>query len=347
MRPRRSPEMTPLRWILMGSVLTLLLGGAGTAPPLSTAQTAGVQFQDVTDQVGLNTEAMKWGDIAVGDYDSSGWDSVYLGHHGICNTAVGQPCTIGGVDGSQTWPKGGQLFHNNQNGTFSEATALLPDVTDTTQHRHIALWCDVEGTGYEDLILGTGFRSDLTDVTGVNDLWLHNTGAGFTDIAAQLGTTDLLSKVGAMTCGRLVSPTGPDVVLANWDPSPPLGEQPLHHLWVNFGTTFQEQGAQRGLTVTSNYYSHAVPYGLACADFRRQGAMDCLVSGINDSVWFLNRRDGTFDVTGGRYRTDIAELSPYNHDAYFADFTEHGLLVVAVADAQVNAVRILCNDGTT
>src|SRR5207253_7179601 len=88
---------------------------AQTLPPKSPPPpppSGNVQFQDVTDQVGMNTQALKWGDIAVGDYDNSGWDGVYLGHHGICNTAVGQPCTIGGVDGSQTWPKGGQLFHN-------------------------------------------------------------------------------------------------------------------------------------------------------------------------------------------------------------------------------------------
>ncbi|HKV45509.1 MAG TPA: CRTAC1 family protein [bacterium] len=344
----------PLRYLL--GLAGLLVGAAWIIPPASqsapsSSPAGSVSFQDVTVKVGLTTKGQpiigeQWGDIAVADYDNSGWDSVYIGHHGSCNFNVGQPCTLGGNEGSLTWPRGGQLFHN-AHGTFTETTSLLPPVTDTTQHRHIALWCDVEHTGFEDLIIGTGFRTDTRDVTGVNDLWLHNDGKSFTDIASKLGTTDLMSKVSAMTCGNLVG-TGPDVLLANLEPTPPFGSQPAQHLWVNSlpTTPLQEQAVARGLTGTTAYSADEKPYGLACADFRRIGLMDCLTTGNNYSLWFLNNRNGTFTPTTGVYGGVAASLGPYNHDAYFADFSGHGFLDAGVALTPAT-MRILCNNGTT
>jgi hypothetical protein len=246
------------------------------------------------------------------------------------------------------------LFHNNGNGTFTETTSLLPPVTDQDQHRHFAFWCDIRNSGFEDLIIGSGFRDDITDVTGTNKLWLRNNGGtSFTDVAPQLGTTDILAKVSAMTCGNLVGATGPgsgpDVLLANFPPSPGLGTQLTQHLWVNYGTSFKEQAAQRGLTQDTQFQNSLSPYSIACADFRRLGMMDCITTGNNYSFWLLRNSNGTFNWTTGAYQGNvIASLGPYNHDAYFADFTGRGLLDVAVADTQSgNVVRIFCNNGTS
>ena len=338
--------------------LVVLLVGAALTVPVAALTTGAVEFRDVTTKVGLTHNGKpiigeQWGDIAVGDFTGSGWDGVYIGHHGVCNLVAGAPCTVAGLEGSLTWPWGAQLFRNNGNGTFTDVTdQFLPRVTDMTQHRHFALWCDIEGTGFEDLILGTGFRSDTTDTTGVNDIWLRNNkGMSFFDIASRLGTTDISSKVSVMTCGNLISKSvsaQPDVLLANLDPTEGLPRRLSQDLWVNTWprVPFKEQANQRGLTGTTVYTEGVIPYGLACADFRRLGIMDCLATGNNYSVWFLNNGNGTFLWTQDGAGV-VATLNPYSHDGYFADFTGRGFLDAAVADVSVNAIRILCNNGRT
>ncbi len=306
--------------------------------PSATPQSASVRFEDVTASSGLTGGlAEEWGMLAVADYDGDGWDDLYVGHHGIYGMA--------GVMGSLTWPRGGQLFHNAGNSTFTDQTGLLPLVTEETEHRHQAVWCDIDRDGREDLIIGTGFDDDR-DAVGNRDLWLHNDGGTFTEIARSLGTEDWHSKVYALTCFDADRNGWPDVLTLQ-APQPAIGRGQLHHLWMNYGGRFVEEASKRGLAMTADQAKR--PYAIDCVDFNRNGGPSCIGTGNNYTYWLLNTGAGRFRLLTGVYEP-IADLSPYLHDAAWADFNGDGLLDVAIVDTfQANGnsiVKVHCNNGS-
>lgn len=308
----------------------LLLLTLSMRTPEAVPQAASVLFQDVTAQVGVDAVAINpadpgnsgdWGFIAVGDWDQDGWDDVVLNTH-----------------------PGFKFYRNNRDGTFSQTPSPLPPpVPNVTDHRHVLLWCDIDGDGWEDLIVGTGFASQ----TRV-DLWMRNTRNGtFTNIAPQLGTEDPGANDWAITCADVDGDGRPDVMknLADvpyWDMN-----ASAQRLWMNLGGTFKNEAMARGLGQLNGRAGR--PYAIDCVDFNQTGFVDCVATGNNMSRWLLNLGRGSFRMITGVYEP-IADHPPYTHDAVWADFNGDWLIDAAIADtfnSTGNSIlKVHCNNGS-
>lgn len=145
---------------LMSAFLVLAL--AALAPAQETL------FVDVTEQVGL----AGGGAAAWADYDGDGWVDVYISgrlyrniegeRFALANEEAGLPTDRGpGIwgdfdnDGHPDlfmWGGTGSLFRNNGDGTFTDATAGLPELPPLVSRG--AVWVDLDGDGYLDLYIG-------------------------------------------------------------------------------------------------------------------------------------------------------------------------------------------------
>ncbi len=145
MRNLANTSLVQDKW-LIGLAIVLI---NATAP----AARAQIAFQDVSAAAGLgNTSGETWG-ASWGDLDGDFYPDLYSSNHRSRAT----------------------LFHNNQNGTFTN-TSWLVDLSHTpgwTGGRsdvdtHGATWADINNDGQEDLI--------ETVSSGVDNVWLNNGG---------------------------------------------------------------------------------------------------------------------------------------------------------------------------
>jgi hypothetical protein len=181
---------------------------------------------------------------------------------------------------------------------------------------------------------------------GNRDLWLRNEGGkGFTEVAQSLGTEDWQSKVYGLTCFDADRNGWPDILTLQASQHA-IGVGQLHHLWMNYGEKFTEEANKRGLVMPADQAKR--PYAIDCVDFNGSGWPSCIGTGNNYTYWLLNT-DGRFRALTGAYEP-IADLSPYLHDAAWADFNGDGRLDVAIVDtfdARGNSVlKVHCNNGS-
>lgn len=297
--------------------------------PQAQPQPARVMFEDVTARVGIDAVAIDpadprmsgdWGFIAIADYDRDGWDDLLLNLH-----------------------PGVKLYKNTGKGTFElQPNPLPPVVPNITDHRHVFLWCDFNGDGYDDLITGTGFEG----ASRVN-LWMRNNRNGtFTDVAAALGVQDPGSDDWSMTCVDIDRNGRLDVLMARKSVAG-IADAPVERLWMNYGTTLRDEAEKRGFT---NRTRAKRPYAVVFSDLNRDGQPDGVGVGNNYNSWFLGKPDGTYTLTTGVY-TSFASLSPYLHDADFADFNGDGLQDAVIVDTFTTktsdnpVLRVHCNNG--
>ncbi len=317
-------------WI--GLSVLLLAAGLLIAVPMpdrsrAQGQLGAVQFQDVTSQVLGNVvvtdpggpEDGNWGWIAVGDWDGTGWPGLAL----------------------NTWP-GIHLFKNQQ-GTFVEVPA--PRINGDFYAR-IGIWCDTEGSGHDDLLLG-----GVGELYGTwMDHWYRVDPMGaLTEVTPAAVSAATPKQVLAMTCADIDRDGRLDVFEAatafSTDP-PPIHQ---NRVWMNKGGgVFADEADARGFGSESDNN----PYALQCADLATppQGFPSCLGVGNDYNYWFLNLGNGVMNGgTTGAY-TNFMILDPYLADAAFADFDGSGRTGVAfgdttLTDANSTALHIGCNTG--
>ena len=135
----------------------------------ANATATGTTFTDVTLQAGFPgfTELNSSWCVSWADYDGDGFiDIITLGH-------------VQDLTGSIS-----QLWHNNGDGTFTDATfqaGLDPHNGDA----HGAVWADFDNDGHLDLFVAKG--TVKTDPIDYDDLWRNNGDGTFTNIAASAG----------------------------------------------------------------------------------------------------------------------------------------------------------------
>ena len=299
-------------------------GGASTAgtfnpvkDSLSRPITAGgfiddapVYFTDMTVRSGVNkfhhTSGKKdkryilespSGGVALFDYDNDGWLDIYL-----INGS-----TFAALEGKEK-PPDAALFHNNQNGTFTDVTAKA-GVANGRWGFGVACG-DFDNDGWEDLYVAN---------FGKNRLY-HNNGDGtFTDVAERMGAAIESWSTGA-TFGDYDGDGDLDLFVAGYvefDPARPpephatstgdkycfYRSQPVmcgprglkgagDHLLRNDGGKFTDISKQAGVADEKGYYG----FGAAFCDLDDDGKLDLAVA--NDSTpryLYRNRGDGTFE----------------------------------------------------
>jgi enediyne biosynthesis protein E4 len=278
----------------------------------TNAPTSGIDFEDITRAAGIhfthNSGAIgkKWLPETMGpgvafiDYDNDGWQDILL---------------VNGTD----WPGHVRkhstlaLYHNNQNGTF----------TDVTQKAGLAVEMyglgvaigDYDNDGYDDILITT---------LGQNHLF-HNNGNGtFTDVTKQAGLwgpnefSTSAAWVDYDRDGKL------DLVVANyvqWSPATDIsceldGKTKSYctpesykgtsvRLWHNRGDgTFEDATQKAGL-----YDITSKSLGVAVFDANQDGWPDILISNdTQPNKLYINNGNGTFTEKG------VASGIAYNED---------------------------------
>jgi enediyne biosynthesis protein E4 len=278
----------------------------------ANAPTSGIHFEDITRAAGIhfthNSGAIgkKWLPETMGpgvafiDYDNDGWQDILL---------------VNGTD----WPGHVRkhstlaLYHNNQNGTF----------TDVTQKAGLAVEMyglgvaigDYDNDGYDDILITT---------LGQNHLF-HNNGNGtFTDVTKKSGLwgpnefSTSAAWVDYDRDGKL------DLVVANyvqWSPATDIsceldGKTKSYctpesykgtsvRLWHNRGDgTFEDATQKAGL-----YDITSKGLGVAVFDANQDGWPDILVSNdTQPNKLYINNGNGTFTEKG------VASGIAYNED---------------------------------
>ena len=288
-------------------------------------------FQDVSEKAGLNVWRHKMGTpaknyilettgsgVALLDYDNDGWLDIYLVNGS----------TVEALDGKADSPHAA-LFHNNHDGTFTEAAAKA-GVTNDRWGFGVAVG-DYDGDGWPDLYVGN---------FGHNRLYHNNHDGTFTDVAEKAGVT-----AGNWSTGPSFGDYDGDGRLdlfvpgyVHWDakklpPSPAsvagngffycqyrgapvmCGPRGLHgepdHLFHNNGDgTFTDVSDKAGVADKAGNYGFSSTF----VDINDDGKVDLLVADDSTPNYiYINKGNGTFEdssyVSGFALNADARETA--------------------------------------
>jgi len=332
--------------IFLLEALPITQTGAGAA-----AETASIQFRDVTQQAGIRfvhnngafgkkflPETMGPG-VAFIDYDNDGWPDIFL---------------VNGMDWSghaqkHSTPK---LYHNNHDGTFSDVTHKAGlDVEFFGMGVAVG---DYDNDGFDDLFV-TAY--------GQNHLF-HNNGNGtFTDVtqkAGLLGPKEFSSSAAWVDYdkdGRL------DLVIGNyvqWTPETDLyctldGKSKSYctpesykgtsvRLWHNRGDgTFEEVTQKAGLGEPTSK-----TLGIAVLDYDNDGWPDLLFSNdTQPNKLYRNNGNGTFTekavVAGVAFSEDGVARAGMGVDA--SDYDHSGFPSLLITNFSNQMISLYHNEG--
>jgi len=338
----------PLATVLVLLLAMLLIRQSGIG---AAAETASVQFRDVTQQAGIRfvhnngafgkkflPETMGPG-VAFIDYDNDGWPDIFL---------------VNGMD----WPGHVQkhstpkLYHNNHDGTFSDVTHKAG--LDVELFGMGVAVGDYDNDGYDDL---------LVTAYGQNHLF-HNNGNGtFTDAtqkAGLLGPKEFSTSAAWVDYdkdGRL------DLVLGNyvqWTPGTDLyctldGKSKSYctpesykgtsvRLWHNRGDgTFEDVTQKAGLGEPTSK-----TLGIAVLDYDNDGWPDLLFSNdTQPNKLYRNNGNGTFTekavVAGVAFSEDGVARAGMGVDA--SDYDHSGFPSLLITNFSNQMISLYHNEG--
>ncbi|MGC1607204.1 MAG: CRTAC1 family protein [Candidatus Acidiferrum sp.] len=282
-------------------------------------------FTDVTHKAGLDAVEMYGMGVAVGDYDNDGYDDLFV-------TAYGQ----------------NHLFHNNENGTFTDVTqkAGLGGIKEFSTG---AAWVDYDKDGKLDLVVANYVQwTPETDLYCTLDgksksyctpesykgtsvrLW-HNRGDGtFEDTTKQAGLDDPTSKTLGIAVLDYDGDGWPDLLLSN-DTQP-------NKLYRNNGNgTFTEKAVLAGVAFSEDGVARA-GMGVDAADYDRSGHPSLLITNFANQMLSLYHNEGSGLFVDEAPQSEIgrASLLTLGFGCFFFDYDLDGWPDIFVANGHID-----------
>jgi hypothetical protein len=238
-----------------------------------------LHFTDVTEQSGINATAFGFG-VATGDFDNDGFVDLYLTNFG-----------------------GGQLLHNNGDGTFTDVTAQS-GTANQPGFGVSATFVDYDRDGWLDLYVGNNVTYRGLDhetvcpnpagardycppqiYGGMRDRLYHNLGNGrFEDVTAKALIGGKFGPALGVVAADFNGDGWPDIYVAN------DGEDNL--LWLNQRNgTFKETALRAGAAVTAEGKAEA-SMGVDAGDFDGDGDEDLVMTELTSQGFNLYVNDG-------------------------------------------------------
>ena len=348
---RRTATITAAAFSLL--FVGILSANHATGPSAGSADSASVQFREVTQQAGIRfvhnngafgkkylPETLGPG-VAFIDYDNDGWPDIFL---------------VNGMD----WPGHGskhsapKLYHNNHNSTFTDVTQKAGLAGVEMFGMGVAVG-DFDNDGYDDLFVTAYGQSRL----------FHNNGNGtFTDVTQKAG----LSGVSEFSTGAAWVDYDKDglldLVVANyvqWTPETDLyctldGKSKSYctpesykgtsvRLWHNRGDgTFEDVTKRAGLGEPTSK-----TLGIAILDYDGDGWPDLLLSNdTQPNKLYRNNGNGTFAekavLAGVAFSEDGVARAGMGVDA--ADYDRSGHSSVLITNFSNQMLSLYHNEGS-
>jgi enediyne biosynthesis protein E4 len=278
-------------------------------------------FTDVTAKAGIHTNGTFFFGVAVADFDNDGYPDIYM-----------------------TGYRRSVLYHNNQDGTFTDVTASAQVANDGAWGT-AAGWFDFDRDGHLDLLVTNYVQYDVDhpvscggskpgyraychpdSFSGSSPRLYHNNGDGtFADVTKAAGLENRDGKSLAVVLADLNGDGWPDIFIAN--------DTQRNFLYLNNRDgTFRDASYSSGAGFSEDGKAEA---GMSAdaADVRNNGLYDLFVSHLDFQLnrYYRNNGDGTFiDAT---IASGIGQSNYRNSSfgARFFDFDNDGwrdLLVV-------------------
>ena len=259
--------------------------GESDAPPQADRlfqNVSGTQFIDVTDSTGLHDLDYTMG-LAIGDFDNDGFPDLFVSHYGRS-----------------------RLYHNNGDGTFSDATDTLSE-TDDERFGASSTWVDLNEDGSLDLFATAYLKLTSDDyrlchetyegrkhyvtchpryLPALQDAVLVSGGDGtFRDDSIPTGLNSAEPHQGLGVAVADFDRNGHiDVYVAN--------DSVMNQLWMNAGdAVLSEQGLLSG-TAMNRAGRREAGMGVAVGDIDGDGEFDLFVTNYFGETNTLYRNEG-------------------------------------------------------
>ena len=219
-------------------------------------------FTDVSEKSGVaKTPAYYCFTVLTGDFDNDGWPDIYV----ACDSTPNL------------------FFHNNRNGTFTEAAVEDGLAYNDQGHEQAGMGADAvdyDGDGWLDII-----KTNFSDDTAT--LYHNNRDGTFSDATfeAGLGRNSQFLGWGALFLD-FDNDGWPDIFMANGHVYPEVDSKGVNNTfrerkvlyWNEGNGRFRDVSLDAGAGITTPYNSH----GVAAADFDNDGAVEILVNNSHD-----------------------------------------------------------------
>jgi len=323
-----------------------------------------VVFEDITKSSGLSTWKHVMGTkekkyiletdgsgVGLIDYDNDGWLDIYLVNGSTFDALSGKKL-----------PPHAALFHNNHDGTFTDAAAKA-GVTNDRWGFGVAIG-DYDNDGWPDIFVAN---------YGHNRLYRNNHDGTFTDVAEKAGIT-LGNWSDGATWGDYDGDGRLDLFVSGYvhydlDHQPestgtggvPFSFCQLHgfpvmcgprglpgeadHLFhQNADGTFTDVSVKAGVADPGHYYGFTAVF----VDVNNDGRPDLLVANdSNPNYLYLNKGNGTFEdrsyVSGFALNNDGREIASMGLGV--GDYNNDGLVDLVVTDFSDDYKTLYHNDG--
>jgi len=287
----------------------------------------GMKFQDVTDPAGVGGGAGYGMGVCVGDYDNDGYQDLFVSNYGE-----------------------NILYHNNGDGTFTDATAASgiggkPPGTLSVA----AAWFDYDNDGLLDLIVDNytlwSPESDIRCTTGGVEYYCdprryqsvpprlyHNLGHGkFEDVTDKSGLGASPGKGMGISIADSNNDGWPDIFIAN-DTEP-------NSLFINRKDgTFEEKGLELGVAFNDSGHTGS-SMGSDANDYDNDGNVDIFYNNLAGQIWQLLRNDGNLFQLAYTSRIQTLSLSFSGWSTGFIDYNNDGWKDIYSANGHVDEVN--------
>ncbi|HEY6935616.1 MAG TPA: CRTAC1 family protein [Terriglobales bacterium] len=315
-------------------------------------------FTDVSKKAGLDKFRGFWSGPAWGDYDRDGNVDLYVCgyvkysfHNEDLSKSSMQYTTLVPftLNPSSYPPERNLLFHNNGDGTFTEA-GKQAGVQDVTGRSLSAVWYDFNGDGWPDLYVA----NDVSE----SAMYLNLRNGKFKPIAHEAWVSDYRGAMG-LAVGDWDRDGDPDIFITHWIAQQNALFDNLRYTRAGGGKPgplrFEDVADTVGLGQIS---LNSIGWGTSFFDYDNDGQLDLMV--VNGSTfqddkdprhlvpmknflfWQKSPEDGFFEV--GAVSGPVFQQAHVGRGAAFADYDNDGDEDVFIVN-QEGRPMLLRNDG--